>query len=262
MLRFEYKYYVPNRKLDLLRSMIKPFAVLDKFADSKPKKEYTVRSIYFDTPDFECYATKVDGLKHRNKVRLRGYDLESPENTVFCEIKRKYEGPILKTRAPVSFLDVKKIFKGESTERYVENTKKFPSAKDDAKRFMYNVYARKMRPVVCVIYEREPWLSKLEDFENNLRITFDKNLRGTAYPSVDDLYDEEGVQLALQGYFILEVKFNEYCPSWVKPIIGTLGLHKEPASKYCLCIDAHNQINPSSRFDTYSYGRLFNPRKN
>ncbi len=241
--------------------MIKPFAVLDKFADSRPQKEYTVRSIYFDTPDFECYSTKVDGLKHRNKVRLRGYNLEDPENTVFCEIKRKYEGPIYKSRAPVSYQDVKKIFAGANTDAFVENNKKFKNAQDDAKRFMYNVYARKMRPVVCVIYEREPWLSKLIDPRNNLRITFDKNLRSTAYPTVDDLYDEEGVLIAMHSHFILEVKFNEYCPSWVKPIIGTLGLHKESASKYCLCIDSHSSINPSSRFDTISYGRMFNELK-
>ncbi|MEM8909775.1 MAG: VTC domain-containing protein, partial [Bacteroidota bacterium] len=73
MLRYEYKYYVPNEQLDVLRNMIHPFVQLDQFAASRKRKEYTVRSIYFETPDFECYRTKVAGLKHRNKVRLRGY---------------------------------------------------------------------------------------------------------------------------------------------------------------------------------------------
>ena len=259
MLRFEYKYFVPNSKLDLLRSLIAPFTTLDKFAASRPEQEYTVRSIYFDTPDFECYHTKIDGQKHRNKVRLRGYNKEKSTNTVFLEIKRKYEAPILKNRAPMKYGFAKSLFHGVNPELFIKNTDKFEDARDNASKFMYNIYARKMRPVVCVIYEREPYLSKTEDKDNNLRITFDKNLRGTPYPTVDELYREERARTAIQGIFILEVKFNEYYPSWMKPIIAMLGLVKESASKYCLCIDAHPSIDVNRPLQTFSYGRITGP---
>ncbi len=259
MLRFEYKYFVPNSKLDLLRSLIAPFTTLDKFAASRPEQEYTVRSIYFDTPDFECYHTKIDGQKHRNKVRLRGYNKEKSTNTVFLEIKRKYEAPILKNRAPMKYGFAKSLFHGVNPELFIQNTDKFQDARDNASKFMYNVYARKMRPVVCVIYEREPYLSKTNDEGNNLRITFDKNLRGTPYPTVDELYREDRARTAIQGIFILEVKFNEYYPSWMKPIIAMLGLVKESASKYCLCIDAHPSIDVNRPLQTFSYGRITGP---
>ncbi len=259
MLRFEYKYFVPNNKLDLLRSLIAPFTTLDKFAASRPEQEYTVRSIYFDTPDFECYHTKIDGQKHRNKVRLRGYNKEKSTNTVFLEIKRKYEAPILKNRAPMKYGFAKSLFHGVNPELFIKNTDKFQDARDNASKFMYNVYARKMRPVVCVIYEREPYLSKTNDEGNNLRITFDKNLRGTPYPTVDELYREDRARTAIQGIFILEVKFNEYYPSWMKPIIAMLGLVKESASKYCLCIDAHPSIDVDRPLQTFSYGRITGP---
>lgn len=259
MLRFEYKYFVPNNKLDLLRSLIAPFTTLDKFAAMRPEQEYTVRSIYFDTPDFECYHTKIDGLKHRNKVRLRGYNKEKSSNTVFLEIKRKYEAPILKNRAPMKYGFAKSLFHGVNPELFIKNTDKFKDARDSASKFMYNVYARKMRPVVCVIYEREPYLSKTNDEGNNLRITFDKNLRGTPYPTVDELYREDRARTAIQGIFILEVKFNEYYPSWMKPIIAMLGLVKESASKYCLCIDAHPSIDVNRPLQTFSYGRMTGP---
>lgn len=257
MLRYEYKYYVHNSRLNQLREMISSFVYLDPFANSRPQKEYTVRSIYFDTPDFECYTTKIDGIKHRNKVRLRGYNLEDPKNTVFMEIKKKYEAPIMKHRAPMLFSDSLRLFEGEQIEKCVQNTKKFHQAQDDARRFMYHVHARKMKPVVTVIYEREPYLSIYEDKSNNLRITFDKNLRSVGYPRVHDLYTEKQVQYALRDHFILEVKFNKYYPSWMKAVIGSLGLHKESASKYCLCIDAHPKINLARRFDTFAYGRFF-----
>ncbi len=258
-LRYEYKYFVPMTKIDMLRDMIRPFTVLDKFAESQPEKHYTVRSIYFDTPDFECYWTKIAGNKHRNKVRLRGYNLEDGKNIVFMEIKRKYEAPIMKNRAPLLFEDFKKVAKGEKKlEDFLTNDGKVPNALDNGKRFFYNIYARKMKPVVTVVYEREPFLSKYPSPENNLRITFDKNLRGCPYPTIDDLFKEKHVQYCLRGHFILEVKFNEFYPSWMKMIIGTLGLHKESASKYCICIDAQNMIKTSNRFDTLSHGRLFN----
>lgn len=251
MLRYEYKYYVPDNKIDLLRSMVSSFMVLDDYAASQPHNQYTVRSIYFDTPDFECYNTKIDGLKHRNKVRLRGYNLEGPENTVFLEIKRKYEGPILKNRAALKFKHVKEIFQSQSPDYFLKQYIQKPEAIKSAKRFFYHLHSRKMRPVVDVIYEREPYLSKVNNPINNLRITFDKNLRGTPFPSIDGLYSEENVRYAKKGFFILEVKFNNHYPTWMTPIISMLNLTKESASKYCICMDLHNIAMSRNRFGTF-----------
>ena len=256
ILRYEYKYYVPNNKLNLLRSMIIPFMNLDEFADSRRNKEYTVRSIYFDTPTFECYSTKIDGLKHRNKVRIRGYNEESPDNKVFLEIKRKYEGPIMKNRAALKYRDLKRIFMGESPDMFFGKGKSNSKQEESANRFFYQLHSRKMRPVVDVIYEREPYLSKVENPINNLRITLDKNLRGTPYPTIDDLYSEKKVRYATPGYFILEVKFNQNYPVWMNPIISILGLSKESASKYCICVDLHDSVKRGSSIETLHRGRF------
>jgi SPX domain protein involved in polyphosphate accumulation len=80
-----------------------PFLRRDSFAARQDKGMYTVRSIYFDTPGFEMYHTKIEGIAHRMKVRLRGYNVGDDQSTVFMEIKRKYEGPILKNRASTTF---------------------------------------------------------------------------------------------------------------------------------------------------------------
>ena len=255
MLRYEYKYYVHESKMDLLRSMIEPFMHLDSFAASQPDNQYTVRSIYFDTPDFECYNTKIDGLKHRNKVRLRGYNTEAPENKVFLEIKRKYEGPIMKNRAFLKFKDVKDIFKGASPDHFIKEANLKPGEIEDIKRFFYNLHSRKMRPVVGVIYEREPYLSKVNNPVNNLRLTFDKNLRGIPYPTIDELYSEKKVRHARNGFFILEVKFNSHYPPWMTPIISMLCLTKESASKYCICMDLHNIVT-TNKFKNLQKGQF------
>ena len=108
MLRYEYKYIVPKSLLDKLRELIKPFMELDKHAVDSGG-EYTVRSIYFDTPALECYTMKLDGVKRRNKVRLRGYNLKGDSNPVFFELKKKRDEPLYKNRAGLDFTAAKKI---------------------------------------------------------------------------------------------------------------------------------------------------------
>ena len=191
-MRYEYKYFVPTDKLDTLRKMIQPFVDLDKYAAGREHNHYTVRSIYFDSPRLEFYDEKVEGIGHRKKVRLRGYDIGQNESTVFMEIKRKYEMPILKNRAPMTYAGAKALLSGQAPiERVIQNSGKFPDAQDNARRFLYQINKKNLRPVVCVIYDREPYLSKTDP---TIRITFDKNLRSTPYPRVDQLYEEHGLR--------------------------------------------------------------------
>ena len=257
MLRYENKFYIREDLLGKLRELLAPFTTLDEYADKQPDKEYTVRSIYFDSPSFECYSTKIDGIKNRYKLRLRGYNLRDEKSKVFLEIKRKYEVPLFKHRAPLPFTDALQLFKGGRPREYVKNVGKFKNAVDDAERFFYHLHNKRMNPVVTVVYEREPYHAKMHDEVNNLRITIDKNLRSCPYPTIDELYEEKHLQYANKGFAILEVKYNRYCPSWVQPILASFRLKQESASKYCMCIDSQPMINPNSRYDTFSFGKWF-----
>jgi hypothetical protein len=236
-LRFEYKFIVPIYQLDKLRSYILPFMELDSYARSRPDGEYTVRSIYFDTPGLQCYIDKKAGVKRRNKVRLRGYNQDGDEGTVFFEIKKKVDDPLFKNRASLSYREARQVLKGAALEPFFNDRLKGETAQDNLRRFLYHVHARQMLPVVTVIYEREPYQSILRDRDNRLRITFDKQLRAVAYPSLGGLFREEEARLVDPQHFIMEVKFNHYFPSWLKPILRAMGLNKEPASKYALSIE-------------------------
>lgn len=214
---------------------------------------YTVRSIYFDTPGFEMYHTKIEGIAHRMKVRLRGYNRGDDGSPVFMEIKRKYEGPILKNRADAPYGVVCDLFKpGTAFENYAHLIKN----PDNARRFFYQILSRNLRPVVTVIYEREPYLGKNTNLENDFRLTFDLHLRSVSYPSVDRLFKEDGATHAFPGFFILEVKFNQFCPEWIKPILEDFQLRKEPASKYVGTINSNPFINPARRGEALTKSRL------
>ena len=255
-MRFEFKYLVPSENYSALRSALLPFLEMDRFAAKHPNGMYTVRSIYFDTPGFEMYHTKIDGIAHRMKVRIRGYNQGNDGSPVFMEIKRKYEGPILKNRADAPYGVILALFRpGAAFEDHADKIRN----PDNARRFFYQVLSRNLRPVVNVIYEREPFLGKTTNLENDFRVTFDLHLRSVGYPSVDHLYDEAGATYAFPGFFILEVKFNHFCPDWVKPILEDFQLRKEPASKYVGTINSNPFINPNRRGEALSKSRTILP---
>jgi hypothetical protein len=237
-MRYEYKYYVPHFLLPALRAQLQPFVRPDKYAALQSAGHYTVRSIYFDTPDLDMYHSKREHLAHRMKVRLRGYNAGGDDAPVFFEIKRKFEGPILKNRATLPFGVVKRIFAGAPVAQFLPETMQA----DNVSRFFYQYHTRRLRPVVTVIYEREAYVSQVLDPENDLRISLDQNLRSVPFPSVAELYTERDVRTVLEGQFILEIKFNRYCPAWLKPILAAFDLQKGPASKYVLCMDSQPAI--------------------
>lgn len=235
MLRYEYKYIVPYSRLEALRHWVSAFAKKDPYAVQKG--EYTVKSIYFDSVDLECYQLKVSGIKRRNKVRLRGYNFGDGESKVFFEIKKKVDEPLYKNRAGLPYEIAVQLLRGQTlTDEDLASRVKAPDFLE-AQRFLYHIFARKLQPVINVIYEREPYQFK-NDPVNDLRITFDKDLRGVRAPAIDELFDEKYPIGALNGHFIMEVKFNRYLPAWVRQLVVSQGLKKGPASKYTLCMDA------------------------
>lgn len=254
-MRYEFKYIVPNNLLDPLRDYIAPFVELDKYVNREESPHYTVRSVYFDTPNFDFYYEKVEGIKNRKKVRLRGYDQNGDDDLVFLEIKRKYDIPIIKYRAPLKFGFAKKIFSEHNLNGYAVD--KFSSLKgyENSKRFFYQVFGKNLRPVVLVVYEREPYHSK---FDETVRITFDKNLRGQGYPALEGLYSEAELTSALDNNFILEVKFNNRFPGWLNPAISKFGLRKQSASKYVMTMDATKVVRQLTKSTIYTRSKWYN----
>lgn len=254
-MRYEFKYVVHRRLLDNLREMIIPFVEVDKFADACGKNQYTVRSIYFDTPQFDFYFEKIEGIKNRKKVRLRGYNSCNDNPMVFLEIKRKYDIPIMKYRSALIYPEAIEMFKKKRINGFTIQEYGSGESYENASRFFYQVYSKNLRPVVLIVYDREAYLSK---FDPSVRITFDKNLRGMAYPHIDDLFDETKLQSAISNYFILEVKFNKHFPMWLSPLLSMYSLKKRSASKYTITMDALKVIKNISKSTIYTRSNWYN----
>ena len=241
--RIEYKYLVPNELMGELRAQILPYLRLDPPPGGGNRADYTVRSVYYDTPRFECYDGKADGLRMRNKFRIRGYGCGENRSVVFLEIKRKCESFIRKHRAPLAHDDVQAFLASRDVDRYIQCKSGSSREKEDELRFLYHYGRHGLRPTVLVVYEREAFAGK---FDQSLRVTFDKNVRGSAFPTLEQLYDDSQLVFALPGRFIFEVKFFRYAlPAWVRSIVRQYELPRMALSKYAMCLDVSAAERPS-----------------
>jgi hypothetical protein len=238
-MRLEYKFRIPLNKLDELRDAVRPFVYIDEYAAKESNKQYTVKSIYYDSMRLDDYRDKLAGLKIRKKLRIRGYNDCNSDSVAFLEIKRKYENHISKNRAPVLYSNLNLLLDSADYEKYLLKKKNFLDAKNDASKFFYILKSKNYSPVVLVSYDREAFYSK---HDSTLRITFDKNLRSKPLAQISELYDDSLLKLAMPGSFILEIKFYNGFPVWLQKIIRRFELGRRAISKYTICVDNHNEL--------------------
>jgi SPX domain protein involved in polyphosphate accumulation len=233
MPRLEYKYLVSMSELGELRRMILPHVEMDPYAAARPNNEYTVRSIYLDTPDLAFCHEKLDGLKERAKFRIRGYNEYSPAAPVFLEIKRKTGMAVVKKRSRLLYQNLIPFLETSNIEEHIPALAEYEDARDNAGRFLFHYHNQALRPSVTVAYEREAFYFK---FDHGLRITFDKNLRSHNNVTLNSLFQETQALYALPNRFVLEIKTNSGLPQWVRLVLNRLDLHYEAISKYVICV--------------------------
>jgi hypothetical protein len=56
---------------------LRPFVFIDEYADREIDKEYTVKSIYYDTMRLDDYMINLLALKLEKNLRIRGYNLQT-----------------------------------------------------------------------------------------------------------------------------------------------------------------------------------------
>lgn len=185
MSRIEYKYLVEKKMMQKLRENILPHVDLDKYSDIREKKEYTVRSVYYDSLKFDFYHEKIEGIRKRKKVRIRGYNEYSNDSDVFLEIKRK-DGPIIsKFRSSIAFNNLNSLFETGDVKKYINNGISGPDTTGNGERFLFQIKNRGLVPAILISYEREAFFYK---FNRDLRITLDKNLRSNIHISSDSFF--------------------------------------------------------------------------
>jgi len=237
--RLEYKFLVPASQLDAVRAAIKPFVRLDKYSQGRQNNEYTIRSVYFDTPIMDCYEEKIDGIKIRKKYRIRGYNELNSDGIVFLEIKRKYRNFISKNRAPLRNRDLENLFESRDIDKYILPFGPEGKSKRDAERFLFHYFRLGLNPKILVVYEREAYYDR---FSDSVRLTLDKNLRSSPFTYHNKLTNGYQLKPAFKNHFILELKFDHGLPLWAKRVIARFAPPKLALSKYTICLDSNKSV--------------------
>ena len=217
--RHELKYFTSFSNHKILSEVFRNTMEKDPHVDEN--NEYWIRSLYFDTIENDDFYDKEMGIKVRKKIRLRIYSIH--QSWVKIEIKNKYDQYMLKETTSLSKEEAKALIGGCKEILLNRNN-------STLNRAYYLMTKDYYRPVVIVDYEREAYISPIQ----NIRITFDKNIRGS---SVD--FDMFNSNLNMQAIFdnptmVVEVKYNKFLPTWITEILSAFHSTRYAISKYCL----------------------------
>ncbi len=222
-LRHENKYYISELQYQVLRRALNGALQLDPHC-VKNGGQYHIRSLYFDTVFDDALYDKINGVKERDKYRMRIYNYSDRE--IFMECKTKMGSFISKRSVKIPRDLADQLIAADPAG--LENT---------SSGLLRDVYremrTRLLHPVVIVDYLREAYLHPAEE----VRITFDMNLR-TGLNSID-IFDPTipTIPPLDHGEIILEIKYNRVLPPYIAALISSSC--PEPVqtavSKYCLC---------------------------
>ncbi len=229
--RFEAKYFLGEMEAQAALDFIRPYVAPDPHAPAGG--HYPINSLYLDSPDLVLFTSSLFGEKNRFKLRIRSYS-DDPDTPVFFEIKRRMDQIILKQRVAVKRASLSALLSGRdcSPDCLVR-----PGEKNLVKLYHFRDLMERIcaMPKCMVRYLREAYMSALEE---PVRISFDRRL--SAFPALD--YDPSVWTHGPHWYavdfpeVVMEIKFTDAFPLWVKRLIQHLELRRVSAAKYVECV--------------------------
>lgn len=232
--RFERKYLLTETQAVTARELVRCYLTLDAYAQASPNGySYQVHSLYLDSADLLTYWAWVCCEKKRFKLRIRYYD-DNPDSPLFFEIKRRVNDCIFKRRAWVRRTAVPALLGGQvpGPEHLVNDG---PEPMAALHQFCELVRRIEARPTVHIGYMREAWVSTQN---NSVRVTFDRCVRASLQRTVDLTTQMQHSISPFGAYVVLELKFTDRFPDWLRDMVQQLNLVASGVSKYCTSVGA------------------------
>lgn len=226
--RFEQKYMLEENQVPLIREFVANHLELDENGVGKPDYSYPVHSLYLDSPALYTFWTTINGDKNRFKLRLRFYN-DHPDSPVFFEIKRRMNNCILKQRGGVRKPAVAMLLRGH-----------LPDAGDLLKpegknltaiqRFVELASKIQATPQAHVCYQREAYVDPVSD---SVRVTLDRHVFTEVRTEANFTTTMVDPSRPFGNRVILELKFTDRFPDWLRHMVERFGLMQCGAAKYC-----------------------------
>lgn len=215
-MRHEMKYLISESEKQILLTGMKEHMALDRYGRS------LIRNVYYDTKTYRLIRRSLEKPVYKEKLRVRSYSSVGPDDTVFVELKKKYDSIVYKRRIPLVEKDAEYCLKHED---------RIPSNNQIAKEIQYFCsYYGDLHPVVYLSYEREAYYA-LDG--SDFRVTLDENI---LYRNRDLSLESEpyGIPLLEKGQTLLEIKTTGGIPLWFTKILSENHIYQTSFSKYGL----------------------------
>ena len=210
--RYEKKYLLSEAQYDAMR--------LGMAAYMKPDEHprYSISNIYYDTEHYDLIRASLEKPVYKEKLRMRSYGVPGSRDTVFVELKNKYDGVVYKRRVTTRCVDAVRWLRGDQTCEPGQIQR-------EINWFMQSI---RPEPKVFIGYDREAYAG-IENSE--LRITFDTNLRWRD-EAVDLRCGDYGTFLLPEDAILMEIKIPGAAPLWLARLLSENQIFSTSFSKY------------------------------
>ena len=211
--RSEIKYLLTKDQAKRIQVAMAPYMVPDRFAFA------TIRNLYFDTDNYRMIRRSLEKPIYKEKLRIRCYQPASARDTVFVELKKKYQSTVYKRRLAMPYAQAMAWLSGNET----------PPEGQIAREIEYvRQFYGNLKPRVFLSYDREAYACRSG---SDLRITFDDRIL-CRRESLDLSLPSTGTALLPSDRVLMEVKTCGGMPLWLTGLLTREQLFKGSFSKY------------------------------
>jgi len=230
--RFELKYIIDEPRALAIRDYVQSYLVPDEF-NPDGGGGYLVHSLYLDNKALDLCNATVYGHKNRFKLRIRFYR-DRPDDPLFFEIKRRMNDAILKQRAVVRRSAVDRLLAGHWPE-HGDMISYSPKGYLALRNFCDLRNSLQAGGRAIVSYMREAYVTADSD---SVRVTFDREVCGAPFDGRLIVTGRHDWQFPQVAGTILELKFTDRFPNWMRQLVRTFGLMRISMPKYVECVHA------------------------
>lgn len=214
--RHEKKFLVTPDRFQRLMDALIPFMQPDGYG------LHTISTIYYDTEDYSIIRHSLDKPKFKQKLRLRSYGTPGKADTVYLELKKKFDSVTYKRRMAMPL---------GGARGYLEQGIVPPASKLNVQTFGeidWFIHQVSPAPKVLLSYDRVALYGKEDE---DFRMTFDANIRWRNH-HLDLGLGDYGTPLIQPGVRLLEVKTMGALPLWLCAVLSELEIYPQSFSKY------------------------------
>lgn len=214
--RNELKYLINNYDFEVLKARLKIIMKPDPHAVNG---QYKVNSLYFDDYKQTSFDQVMSGISKRWKWRIRYYN--NDYDYICLEKKFKVNNMTNKQKVKISKQQCLDIINNVNISVNTNN-------EELLNEFYLDYLNTRLKPAVIVSYDRIPYLYKA----GGVRITFDFNLSTSM--NFDKFLSNSfsTIPLLEVKQYILEVKYNEFIPDYIRHKLSLNHLERTSYSKF------------------------------